>query len=42
MHCCVMKPLKWLAIRVASFLALHKNSRIKAYNELISAFLEQK
>jgi hypothetical protein len=30
---------KYLAIRVSPFLALHKNSRIKANNDLISASL---
>ena len=39
MHCFVMGLLKWLAIRVVLFLALHKNPRIKADSDLISASL---
>ena len=39
MHCFVMGLLKYLAIRVAPFLALHKISRIKADSDLISASL---
>ncbi|WP_303002160.1 hypothetical protein, partial [uncultured Dialister sp.] len=41
MHCFVMGLLKQLAICVVPFLALHKNSRIKADNDLISASLDK-
>ena len=40
MHCFVIILLKWLAIRVKLFLALHKNPRMKSDNDLISASLE--
>ena len=39
MHCFVMGLLKQLAICVVPFLALHKNPRIKADSDLISASL---
>ena len=39
MHCFVMGLLKSLAIRIVQFLALHKNPRIKADSDLISASL---
>lgn len=42
MHCCVMGFLKYLAICVIPFLALHKISRMKANTDLISASLGNK
>ncbi|XOQ33084.1 MAG: hypothetical protein ACFWUL_11160 [Dialister sp.] len=39
MHCFVITLLKYLAIRVELFLALHKIPRMKSDNDLISASL---